>query len=150
MVWRRPGDKPLSEAMMSRLLTHVCGCKVVWLFDRRYHQRRASFRGKTGTNCLLITASNKRDTQLEVGITWPTWCRRYSQIQFLARLYCILIEMSLKFVHLGPIDNKLTLFRKCLAEQTTSHCLNQRWLNSPKNVSLGIIEFVSVVDGLTS
>ena len=24
MAWRRPGDKPLSETMMVRLLTHIC------------------------------------------------------------------------------------------------------------------------------
>ena len=24
MAWRRPGDKPLSEAMMVNLLTHIC------------------------------------------------------------------------------------------------------------------------------
>ena len=24
MAWRRPGDKPLSEAMMVSLLTHIC------------------------------------------------------------------------------------------------------------------------------
>ena len=24
MAWRRPGDKPLSEAMMVTLLTHIC------------------------------------------------------------------------------------------------------------------------------
>ena len=27
MAWRRPGDKPLSEPMMVRLLTHIC---VTW------------------------------------------------------------------------------------------------------------------------
>ena len=25
MAWRRPGDKPLSEPMMVKLLTHICG-----------------------------------------------------------------------------------------------------------------------------
>ena len=24
MAWRRPGDKPLSEPMMVKLLTHIC------------------------------------------------------------------------------------------------------------------------------
>ena len=27
MVWRRPGDKPLSESMMVSLLTHICVCR---------------------------------------------------------------------------------------------------------------------------
>ena len=27
MVWRRPGDEPLSESMMVSLLTHICVCR---------------------------------------------------------------------------------------------------------------------------
>ena len=30
MVWRRPGDKPLSEPMMVRLLTHICVTPPQW------------------------------------------------------------------------------------------------------------------------
>ena len=31
MAWRRPGDKPLSEAMMVRLLTHICVTRPQWV-----------------------------------------------------------------------------------------------------------------------
>ena len=31
MAWRRPGDKPLSEPMMVRLLTHVCVIRPQWV-----------------------------------------------------------------------------------------------------------------------
>ena len=31
MVWRRPGDKPLSEPMMIRLLTHICVTRPQWV-----------------------------------------------------------------------------------------------------------------------
>ena len=31
MVWRRPGDKPLSEPMMVNLLTHICVTRPQWL-----------------------------------------------------------------------------------------------------------------------
>ena len=31
MAWRRPGDKPLSEAMMVSLLTHVCVARPQWV-----------------------------------------------------------------------------------------------------------------------
>ena len=31
MAWRRPGDKPLSEAMMVSLLTHVCVTRPQWV-----------------------------------------------------------------------------------------------------------------------
>ena len=31
MVWRRPGDKPLSESMMVSLLTHICVTRPQWV-----------------------------------------------------------------------------------------------------------------------
>ena len=31
MAWRRPGDKPLSEAMMVSLLTHICVARPHWV-----------------------------------------------------------------------------------------------------------------------
>ena len=31
MAWRRPGDKPLSEPMMVRLLTHICVTRPQWI-----------------------------------------------------------------------------------------------------------------------
>ena len=33
MAWHRPGDKPLSEAMMFRLLTHICVGQPQWVKD---------------------------------------------------------------------------------------------------------------------
>ena len=34
MAWRRPGDKPLSEAIMVSLLTHVCVTRPQWVNTR--------------------------------------------------------------------------------------------------------------------
>ena len=31
MAWRRPGDKPLSEPMMARLLMHICVTRPQWV-----------------------------------------------------------------------------------------------------------------------
>ena len=31
MAWRRPGDKPLSEAMMASILTHICVSRLQWV-----------------------------------------------------------------------------------------------------------------------
>ena len=31
MAWHRPGDKPLSEAMMVSLLTHICVARPQWV-----------------------------------------------------------------------------------------------------------------------
>ena len=33
MAWRRPGDKPLSETMMVKLLTHICVTRPQWVND---------------------------------------------------------------------------------------------------------------------
>ena len=32
MVWRRPGDKPLSEPMMISLLMHICATRPQWVW----------------------------------------------------------------------------------------------------------------------
>ena len=41
MAWRRPGDKPLSEAMMVSLLTHICVTRPQWvkhlIYDKTAH-----------------------------------------------------------------------------------------------------------------
>ena len=51
MAWRRPGDKPLSEPMMVRLLTHICITRPQWVKDyKRYIHI---------LNCIL-------------GLTWPS------------------------------------------------------------------------------
>ena len=34
MAWRRPGDKPLSETMLSSLLTHICVTRPQWVKTR--------------------------------------------------------------------------------------------------------------------
>ena len=33
MAWRRPGDKPLSQAMMVVLLTHICVTRPQWAWN---------------------------------------------------------------------------------------------------------------------
>ena len=37
MAWRRPGDKPLSEAMMVSLLTHICVAWPQWVNTAECH-----------------------------------------------------------------------------------------------------------------
>ena len=38
MAWRRPGDKPLFETMMVRLLTHICVIRPQWVNTLRTKQ----------------------------------------------------------------------------------------------------------------
>ena len=43
MAWRRPGDKPLSEPMMVRLLTHICVTRPQWInISSRYLSLRCN------------------------------------------------------------------------------------------------------------
>ena len=42
MAWRRPGDKPLSEPMMVRLLTHICVTRPQWVNQCRIMCRNTS------------------------------------------------------------------------------------------------------------
>ena len=44
MAWRRPGDKPLSEAMMVNLPTHICVTRPQWVKNSSYISRYASNR----------------------------------------------------------------------------------------------------------
>ena len=39
MVWRRPGDKPLSEPMMVRLLMHICVTRPQWVKQSHGHSQ---------------------------------------------------------------------------------------------------------------
>ena len=57
MAWRRPGDKPLSEAMIVSLLTHICVARPQWVnqvwIDIQYNnycvvkQRHPSYKKET-------------------------------------------------------------------------------------------------------
>ena len=37
MTWRRPGDRPLSETTMVRLLTHICVTRPQWVKREEQH-----------------------------------------------------------------------------------------------------------------
>ena len=36
MAWRRPGDKPLSEPMLVRILTHICVTRPQWVNETHH------------------------------------------------------------------------------------------------------------------
>ena len=46
MAWHRPGDKPLSEAMMVSLLTHICVARPQWVKSQCYIT--------IGVHCMLV------------------------------------------------------------------------------------------------
>ena len=41
MAWRRPGDKPLSEAMVVSLLTHICITRPQWVKKPYCHKAKS-------------------------------------------------------------------------------------------------------------
>ena len=36
MAWRRPGDKPISEPTMVRIMTYICVTRPQWVTDKNY------------------------------------------------------------------------------------------------------------------
>ena len=51
MAWRRPGDKPLFEAMMVRFLTHICVAQPQW--DNSALKTRVWFACQISNFCAL-------------------------------------------------------------------------------------------------
>ena len=56
MVWRRPGDKPLSEPMMDSSLTHVCVTRPQWVNSNNSAQIKARISSSICT-CIWIAQS---------------------------------------------------------------------------------------------
>ena len=75
MDWRRPGDKPLSETMMVRSLTHICVTWPQWVNTLRPRQNGRHFADDTFKRIFL-------DENIRISI-----------------------KISLKFVPKGPINN---------------------------------------------
>ena len=55
MVWRRPGDKPLSEPMMVRLQMHICVTRSQWV---KITVTSSSFQWVNALSRLLLTSVN--------------------------------------------------------------------------------------------
>ena len=74
MAWRWPGDKPLSQPMMVRLLTHICVIRPQWdnslLLRKNGHSFAYSIFKFISSNrdcCILIYISAKISSQ------WSSW-----------------------------------------------------------------------------
>ena len=77
MAWRRPGDKPLSDPMMVRLLRHVCVTRPEWV----KHRRSTSLKRKLWWNKIMSRNVNtSRDSisshtfQHYINICYRTAC----------------------------------------------------------------------------
>ena len=60
MAWRRPGNKPLSEAMIVSLLTHICVTRPQWVKELDQHYR----------SCCLIYDETNVDDWTKIHSLW--------------------------------------------------------------------------------
>ena len=79
MAWHQSGDKPLSEPMMVSLLTHICVTWPPWVNTQRLTQNGHQL------------------------------ARHIWKCIFLNENFCILIQISSKFIAKGPIHNMSAL-----------------------------------------
>ena len=154
MAWRRPGDKPLSEPMMTVccLLTHICVTRpqlvnilhtVLCLFIT-YHTRRPlpyshrdlmwfnckikiSYLVKAGIDLLVLYGMESAGiTHHETETKWPPFYSWHFQTHFFNDEKFIFIRISLQFSTSYPICHQW--FKWWLgAAQATSHYLNRWW-----------------------
>ena len=56
MAWRRPGDKPLSEAMTVNLLTHICVTRPQWAKVKIHSlkENNAFIQKRNASHCKMI------------------------------------------------------------------------------------------------
>ena len=66
MAWRRPGDKPLSKAMMVNLPTHICVTRPQWVNN---YESVNIYLGK-GQKCLPLVTTGPTHAKL-VSLTSP-------------------------------------------------------------------------------
>ena len=51
----------------------------------------------------------------ETGTKWHPFCRRYFEMHFLKKKFCILTQISLKFIPVGVIDKKKSPLLRAMA-----------------------------------
>ena len=115
MAWRRPGDKPLSEPMMVRSLTHTYVTRPQWvkIFQLQYQQEYMPF---------YSLAPGKFE-----------WNFRYLILQIISVIdgWGISCELALRWMSLSLTDDKSTLVQvMAWCCEATSHYLSQCWPRS--------------------
>ena len=108
MAWRRPGDKPLSEPMMVRLLLHICITRPQWV----------------------------KHAASEINANLSSWIYHHDYLWLLATL-CKTTNAQKQKVCITGCFNSLWLSDAwCLT--TPSHYMNQGWLNTEGNNKLNM------------
>ena len=132
MAWRQPGDKPLSEPMMIRLLTHICVTRPQWVNPTQMIFRNNIFDGLHWKfNQITLFSFMKMHLKMHLKMTasliqprwvnssppwrkWPSFCRQCFQTNFheWKVSYFDTNFTSYNFVPKGPTDNKSVLVLK--------------------------------------
>ena len=132
MARRRPGDKPLSEAMLVSLLTHKCVTRPQWVNTLRLRQNGCQFPDNI-FKCIFLNENIYKKI-----LTLNTLRLRQSGRHFADDIFkriffsenvWILIKISLKFVPKGPINNIPSLVQMMA-------CPGDKPLSEPMMVSL--------------
>ena len=90
MVWRRPGEKPLSESMMVSLLTHICVTRPQWVNTLRPGQMDDVYH----INGFLQKRHNSIALALELCLSCNNPFRWYFQKHFLQQKH---LKINFKF-----------------------------------------------------
>ena len=77
MAWRQPGDKPLSEPVMVRFLTHICVTRPQWVNHSLTHYFYTLWWLKANARVITATAFSSTETLDSVSLTYPYCCNIY-------------------------------------------------------------------------
>ena len=78
MAWRRPGDKPLSEPMLVRSLTHICVTRPQWV----------NWYGLTSTHCGLWRHSMGQHFRSKWLAAWQHQAIIWTTVDLSSKVFC--------------------------------------------------------------
>ena len=141
MAWRRPGDKPLSEPMMVKLLTHICVTRPQWVnslwpCDAIQQHRSASTLAQIMTCCLTAPSHHLNKCWLVINkvhwlSSWGNFYKRYPSHQLLkaSKISSKITYTKTKFLSNLPEANELTSSFWVSTHFLTCSCVI-RWLGT--------------------
>ena len=138
MAWRRPGDKPLSEPMVVRWLTHICVTRLQWVnkqLRRVYNVHMHTVIQQdvmriNGTDCRLWLATDRRNNgvhTIEIDRTYIQlimWINNHTHIKIMRCNYSSLAFREGRFGMMTSSNGNIFRFTGPLCGELTGH----RWI----------------------
>ena len=138
MAWCRPGDKPLSEPMMVRLLTHICVTRPQWVKAVAWYSHQAMI----VSNKQVMTKSffsKLIKTYSPIASLWGwdmvcLWKIRNSDLWFIFSLLCCNLPcwLTLDFDIMRPKNIMETNFESVISE----HMLRINFMSTSCEIAL--------------